>query len=742
MSREGWFAPSYGVPSHVKDQIHQWVQSVSWPEGTKLKHPDKYHITSFYSPEGYQDPSHHEWLQQDGGKSFPAITHSLDSFDSPNPNSGLKPIVMKFHAPELSAHAEGLMSAAESRGLQPTRFPGGHKPHITVAEAPELPNATPPQIRFQTEPLHELHSYYDSLKRQANILDPIHPELDPLVWDNAADPEPTLKPVHHKWLVRSITKVLKDAGYEGMEKWLSLVFTGSLTTYQYSADSDVDISLFVDTKSFPDWSRAEMIGLMVSKMDGTTMPGTPHIVQCFVVSRKLSKEDLYQPGMRSGYDLDTSSWIVPPERERVHDVQAEMSAQYMHALQQADKMEKLLTYEPDKAIMFWHQIHNRRRRDMLKGKGDYADSNITYKMLNNRGLFPKISEISGEYLAKVGKSDFAVLMGNLTDEEATAFGEYLAEHNEADRDSGELDDVPDEQVERWYENWETDGRPGMRTAAIDVAAEALQGAQANGGITIRPDGTQPTAGYAFSPFKGLETIIPLANLREEDVDRFMRENQQALANPQNYLGIWVSDGNAYLDVTQVQPEFDIAYKTAWDADQEALWDIVQGKEVPVRAGGATPLEIESNFLQGANRLAVKLPQNQVAKFVYNPIQHHLVVGGMAKEEGEVESHADLLRQSGLPPGNNIYGQFDPSGRAVTFGRAKIEGFGQLAMSPYEADYRTKQALEQTVPGTRLDTFIPTHEKWNLTKPPQVTYMREPPVIGDQTEPESDVWTFS
>jgi hypothetical protein len=69
-------------------------------------------------------------------------------------------------------------------------------------------------------------------------------------------------------------------------------------------------------------------------------------------------------------------------------------------------MDRLLKYEPDKAVMLWHQIHKRRRRDHQAGKGDYSDSNITYKMLANRGLFPAISEVSGEYIAgrRAGKT--------------------------------------------------------------------------------------------------------------------------------------------------------------------------------------------------------------------------------------------------------------------------------------------------------------------------------------------------
>lgn len=235
---------------------------------------------------------------------------------------------------------------------------------------------------------------------QSNILDPIFDCLDSTVFDNACGAEPILKPVHAKWILNTVIKTLKKHGYSHMEEWLSIVMTGSLTTYQYSADSDCDVSLFVDTEHFPEWSRAEMIGVMVGNVDGTKLPGTTHDMQCYVVPREISKEQLYQPGLRSGYDIQAKKWIVPPEKGRVHNIEAEMNGYYVYALQAADKVQQLLRYEPDKAVQYWHQLHVKRQADMIAGKGDFSESNVAYKMLNNRGLFPLIEEASGEHIAK------------------------------------------------------------------------------------------------------------------------------------------------------------------------------------------------------------------------------------------------------------------------------------------------------------------------------------------------------
>lgn len=235
----------------------------------------------------------------------------------------------------------------------------------------------------------------------ASILDTVQPTLSPYIWDHPEASEPVLKPKVAAYIKRTIYNVLERHGYSSPHEWLHLCLTGSLTTYQYADDSDCDISLFVDSKVFPEWSRAEMIGIMISEVDGgnAVIPGTPYPLQCFVVARKFQPADLYRPGLRSGYDVDGARWIVPPEKGRSHDVQAQEYGAYAYGLQMADKMERLLRYEPEKAEQFWHQIHARRMRDQSAGKGDYSDSNVVYKFLAKRGLMPEIAQLTGEHIA-------------------------------------------------------------------------------------------------------------------------------------------------------------------------------------------------------------------------------------------------------------------------------------------------------------------------------------------------------
>jgi hypothetical protein len=237
--------------------------------------------------------------------------------------------------------------------------------------------------------------------KQANILDPIQDTLDPDVFNNAETVAPDVKPALVTWVTNKVYKILKDAGWPDPSKYLKLVLTGSLTTYQWGPESDFDVSLWIDTERFPEWVRADLIGLMIEKAEGIIVPGTTHPLQVFVVdTNKYQPEDLYKPGLRSGYDLDKQDWIVLPERERTIDVYKTYPAVVRYAKDCEEKVRLLLRYDNPYALkVYWDLLHMKRFRDMRDGKGDYSESNIVYKTLANAGLFPHISEAIGVHIS-------------------------------------------------------------------------------------------------------------------------------------------------------------------------------------------------------------------------------------------------------------------------------------------------------------------------------------------------------
>lgn len=160
-----WFAPSYMISDEVKRQISQWAQTLSWPEGSKLAPPERYHVTGVYSPSGFSNPAHHEWVQQHSGLTYPVQTIGVDNF-SPSKVGSTAPVVLRVHHPQLQADTERLMDEAQERGLPVSRFPGGYKAHITVGHSPTFMETEHPNLSFSVGPLRDLHSYYDELKAQ------------------------------------------------------------------------------------------------------------------------------------------------------------------------------------------------------------------------------------------------------------------------------------------------------------------------------------------------------------------------------------------------------------------------------------------------------------------------------------------------------------------------------------------------------------------------------------------------
>lgn len=230
-----------------------------------------------------------------------------------------------------------------------------------------------------------------NLQVMGNVLDPVANSLDSAIFIHPEAPDPQVNPKLNKWVHQAVYAALEKHGYEGPQRWLKMFLTGSLCTYQYSPEADFDLNLFVDSAKFPEWSRAEMIGILTTALDGENVPGTNHPLQIFVSSKELGPKDKFKPGLRAAYDLDADKWLVPPDKNSAHDVEHEMNTSYIYALEVADKMDRLLRFEPDKAIHAYNVLHKLRKSH--DSQGDFNQYNIAYKYLSNHGYFDKLRKL-------------------------------------------------------------------------------------------------------------------------------------------------------------------------------------------------------------------------------------------------------------------------------------------------------------------------------------------------------------
>lgn len=128
----------------TKRRINRWVVRQQWPEGTKLKDPDGYHITLLYAPTGYGSRWWHRYLGQKGN----VTTGRLDLFDGPDGTQDR--VVMLLGSPDLTALANRLYAEAQARKLEPVRFGEVFQAHITVAVGVLPLGHRPPLMTFRT----------------------------------------------------------------------------------------------------------------------------------------------------------------------------------------------------------------------------------------------------------------------------------------------------------------------------------------------------------------------------------------------------------------------------------------------------------------------------------------------------------------------------------------------------------------------------------------------------------------
>jgi 2'-5' RNA ligase len=181
-----WVCYALQLPQEARDQIHEWVQAQDWPEGTRLKDPETYHVTVVYSSEGYKGTDYDTFFGPDRMNDWNYTLRVTGTDEFTDSNGKGRPVVLRLVEEPRPAEqilysilpmtcfrnvCEGVIKEAKACKdfVIPTYDDGTYKPHITVASVPfeqEVPELeTPTEVVFMTqERAVELHNWYDRRK--------------------------------------------------------------------------------------------------------------------------------------------------------------------------------------------------------------------------------------------------------------------------------------------------------------------------------------------------------------------------------------------------------------------------------------------------------------------------------------------------------------------------------------------------------------------------------------------------
>lgn len=186
-----------------------------------------------------------------------------------------------------------------------------------------------------------------NLKKTASILDFSYPGLDPNVFGE----DGKLLPEHRDLILNTLSKALTDnLGTTNDEEqyWINSVnILGSITTYRYTFDSDIDIHVKVNLPEFIKVNKLTMseqeahdyLDALRKKMNETAplLNGTQHPVEFYFETPFVNKEGSPGSGV---YDVHQDTWeIAPVSIDKDFDIEEIRQATVDIANTMADEIE-------------------------------------------------------------------------------------------------------------------------------------------------------------------------------------------------------------------------------------------------------------------------------------------------------------------------------------------------------------------------------------------------------------------
>ena len=125
----------------------------------------------------------------------------------------------------------------------------------------------------------------------------------------------------------------------------------------------------------------------------------------------------------------------------------------------------------------------------------------------------------------------------------------------------------------------------------EITFDAWNKIKEQGGLTLNMvDGSQPIKGFVVGGSTEKAPIIPEEYFYDEYIgpqalEDFIKENIDALATGEKYLGAWNEGGHVYLDISDVLDNADEAERLGKVRDQLSVWNLVQGEEIKTYGTG-------------------------------------------------------------------------------------------------------------------------------------------------------------
>ena len=150
----------------------------------------------------------------------------------------------------------------------------------------------------------------------SSIIDFIYPGLDSSVWSE----DGKLLPEHKDLILSTLQEALQAEGLTDSDKWIkSVVILGSLTTYRFTFDSDIDVHIKVNLPVFIQTNKPEMseqeahnyLDDLRKRINEAQIPltNTKHPIEYYFETPFVNPEGSPGSGL---YDVVNETWEIEP----------------------------------------------------------------------------------------------------------------------------------------------------------------------------------------------------------------------------------------------------------------------------------------------------------------------------------------------------------------------------------------------------------------------------------------------
>jgi predicted nucleotidyltransferase len=218
-------------------------------------------------------------------------------------------------------------------------------------------------------------------------------ELNPKIWDN----DDTLNKEVREKLLAVATEFIDFLGVPILVE--DIIFTGSLSNYNWSKYSDIDLHIVADFNQFSDNMLPLYEELFKVKK---TLFNTDHDIKIFGYEVELYVQDSHAAHFSSGvYSVLKNEWNNKPKKENIKvdkNLINEKSKQWMEIIDTALDAASDVTADDARDIL--KKIREKFRTCGLEKKGEYSDENLVFKVLRRNGYIEKIMNFENDVVDK------------------------------------------------------------------------------------------------------------------------------------------------------------------------------------------------------------------------------------------------------------------------------------------------------------------------------------------------------